>query len=434
MKYKVKIYKRDKLLKYASGTSKERGFAFNLFTLPKNFQKNIDEAEQAVAKQKSKKKKYISLIFFVINLVIIAVILGVQIAKAEDMSITTLLNSTFSTSIFLAMLVVWALSMMIESFRANILIKRSTGKSRPFLSYKVCALGRYYDLITPMATGGQPFQIFYLANRGLNASSAISVPMGRYVVNQIVLSLVWTIAMIVGLPMDLGPNFAFIKPLCVIGWFLNFVLIVGVVVLSVNQKLGKKLVIWVLKFLQKIKILKNYEKQYTRVIKTVTDFQATIKNFARAKGTFLLLVLSSFFYIFIAYSMAFLVYSSLVGFFDFSMWPYIILLGMLIDMAASFVPLPGGTGVSELTFTTLFAVILANSAMLVWALIFWKFMTYYIYLLQGILILAYDNFWGNQKYNWLKKKWELEAESMNFTQIKLHEFSQSKKKNPKKLV
>jgi len=332
------------------------------------------------------------------------------------------------------MLIIWAISMMIESFRLNVLIKHSTGRSRPFLSYKVCAIGRYYDSITPMATGGQPFQIFYLANRGLNASSAISVPMGRYVVNQMVLSVIWTIAMIIGLSVDLGPNFAFIKPLCVVGWFLNFVLIVGVVILSVNQRLGKKIVVWVLRLLQKIKIIKNYEKQYTRVIKTVTDFQATIKNFARTKGTFLILALSSLAYIIISYSMAFLVYSSLVGFFDFSMWPYICLLGLLIDMAASFVPLPGGTGVSELTFTALFAVVLANSAMLTWALIFWKFMTYYIYLLQGILILAYDNFWGNQKYNWLKKKWELEAESMDFTQIKLHEFNQSKKKNPKKLV
>ena len=111
----------------------------------------------------------------------------------------------------------------------------------------------------------------------------------------------------------------------------------------------------------------------------------------------------------LSYSMAFLVYCMMIGYFDFSMWWQMFMLSVMIDMAASFVPLPGGTGVTELSFTALFAGLISPSSMLTWALIFWRVLTYYIILIQGIVVMAYDNAIGNRKYLWLKKKWELEA-------------------------
>lgn len=422
----AKIYKYNKLLKVYRGISKKGVSVLYLYTAPKNFRQNIDEAEQAVAKQKSKKRKYTSLIFFLINMVVIGIILGIQISNQGDMSLTTLLNSTFSPSIFLLLIVVWVISQVIEAFRTNILVKQSTGRSRPFLSYKTNAIGKYYDCITPMSTGGQPFQIFYMTRRGLNAASAISVPMGRYVIGQLCISAFWTICLIIGLTTDLGPNFNYIKPLCIIGWILNAIIMVTVTLLSVNQRIGKKIVVFVFKFLQKIKIVKNYEKLYNQVIKTVTDFQITIKNFTKEVWTFLLLVVTNLINIFINYSLTFLVYSCLVGFFDFSILPTIFILSAMIDMAASFMPLPGGTGVSEISFAALFTLVIPSGVMLTWALLIWRFMTYYVYLLQGIILMGYDNIWGNKKYLWLKKKWELETESITFTQDKLHEYTLEK--------
>ena len=100
-------------------------------------------------------------------------------------------------------------------------------------------------------------------------------------------------------------------------------------------------------------------------------------------------------------------------------------------MASSFVPLPGGSGVSELSFAALFSMVFFNNAILTWALIIYKVMTYYIYLIQGIIVISYDKVIGDKKYKWLTKKWELEKESMNFQQDKLHEFSQNKPKSKK---
>lgn len=406
-----------------SGITQKGVTVLYLYPKPKNFRKNIDEAEQAVAKQKSKKSKYANLIFFLINICVISIILFTQIGK-EDMSISTLLSSTFSPALLLFALFVWFLIQTIDAYRVNLLVKRSSGRSRPFLSYKTNAIGRYYDAITPMATGGQPFQIFYMKNRGLPVAAAISVPMGKYVINQICISAIWTVCIIIAFTTEGGLT----TILCVVGWAVNSLLMVVIGILSINQRVGKKIVVFVLRALQKIKIIKDYEKRYNQVLKIVTDFQVTIKSFAKDGWVFLKLIVSNIISLFLHYSIAFLVYCVMIGHFDFSMYWQIFLLSVMIDMAASFVPLPGGTGVSELSFTALFAAVISPASMLTWALLIWRFLTYYIILLQGIIVMAYDNMIGNRKYLWLKKKWELEAESISFEQNKLHEFNAEKKK------
>ena len=418
------IYKKNKLLKMYSGITQKGVSILYLYTKPKNFIKEMDENEQAVAKQKSKKSKNINLIFFLVNIGLLAGILISQMSQQEDMSISALINSTFSPALLLFAVFVWFVVQVNDSYRVNLLVKRSSGRSRPFLSFKTNAIGRYYDAITPMSTGGQPFQVFYLKNRGINVAAAISVPMGKYVINQLCLSVVWTVCLIFALTSEGGLT----TVLCVVGWVMNSLLMVAIIILSVNQRVGTKLVVGIMKLLQKMKIIKNYEKSYNQVIKVVTDFQVTLKNFAKDGWTFFKLIFSNLISMILNYSMAFLVYCMMIGYFDFSMWWQMFLLSVMIDMAASFVPLPGGTGVTELSFTALFAGLISPAAMLTWALIFWRVLTYYIILIQGIVVMAYDNAIGNRKYLWLKKKWELEAESISFAQDKLHEFSVEKKK------
>lgn len=84
---------------------------------------------------------------------------------------------------------------------------------------------------------------------------------------------------------------------------------------------------------------------------------------------------------------------------------------------------------SEISFTVIFANIFPNGTVF-WALLFWRFMTYYIYIIQGLCIVIYDYFIGNKKFKWLQKKWELEAESMLFEeeQIKKYKLKNKNKK------
>ncbi len=387
-------------------------------------QSQLDEAEQQVAKQKSKKKKILNLIFFLINIGVVIGILVYQLSAQEVMPISTLFTSGLNFWYLLLTLVVFAISMLLETIRVNILIKRTSGRSRPFLSYKSVGLCRHYDVITPMATGGQPFQIMYLKNRGLSASSAISVPMGRYVLVQIAIMLMSTIVLILATTTNLGGDITVVSVAFYIGYALNMLVSLITIFLSVSKKIGTKLVVGILKFLRKIKIVKNYDKQYNKVLKVVNDYQTTMQDYAKSKFTFVILMFVSILQYIATYTIPFTIACAFLGWRP-DLYLEIFIMAVIIDVAAGFIPLPGGTGVSELSFTALFSQFFKDGT-LFWALIIWRFMSYYIFMLQGVSIIMYDYFIGNKKYSWLKRKWELEAESEEFREQKLKNFKKSK--------
>ena len=108
----------------------------------------------------------------------------------------------------------------------------------------------------------------------------------------------------------------------------------------------------------------------------------------------------------------------------------------MIELTLSFLPLPGGAGAAELSFTALFAMYFGGGH-LFWAMIIWRIFTYYGYILQGLIILVYDYFLGNKRYQWEEKKWALEAESQTFKDNHLKQFEislQKYKKNKKEKI
>ena len=102
----------------------------------------------------------------------------------------------------------------------------------------------------------------------------------------------------------------------------------------------------------------------------------------------------------------------------------------LIELSSSFIPLPGGSGMSEISFSVIFSQFLDGQTF--WALLLWRFSTYYIYLLQGIGIIAYDTVYGNRKYEWIKKKMELQQESQIFKKTQIDNFRAERNKRRKK--
>ena len=85
---------------------------------------------------------------------------------------------------------------------------------------------------------------------------------------------------------------------------------------------------------------------------------------------------------------------------------------------------------NEITFTYLFKTYLGGATF--WALIVWRFCSYYFYLLQGIGILSYDTIYGNRKYRWIQVRRGLQAESLEFKRTQIENFRQERDKRRKK--
>ena len=299
----------------------------------------------------------------------------------------------------------------LDQMKYKILIKKSTKKNRPFLSYKVAIIGIYYDLMTPLASGGQPFQIYYLTQRGVKASTALSIPVARYIFQQIIFAIFSTILMIGSLTflkdgITNGAGSTLVSAACWVGYIVNMIAIIAVILIS-TSKLGHKLVVGCLKLLHKMRIVKDYDKQYNKLIKTVEGYQRTIKFYAKSPKILISMFILSVFSIVLQYSMPFLVYCTFVGF-DLSVWLNTMVMALFVDLAASFIPIPGGSGVSELSFTAMFTALFGVETF--WALLFWRFITYYSHLFFGISVSIYDYAIGNKKNEKLLQKWKEEAE------------------------
>lgn len=390
----------------------------------------IGEATQEVTKQKSKKKKIISAVTFLINIAVVVAILVFQLFNSKVQGFDEIIRAgNFRWQFIFVILISFALVMILDTERATKLLKQSSKRTRPYLCYKMNAIGRYYDCITPMSTGGQPFQVFYLSKRGVDAGTAISIPIARYVVFQIAWLIIGLFATIYS-----TANFGetnLVSVASYVGFFLNLLMIVGVWIMSVG-KVGKILVAKGLKLLCKIRIIKSYEKVYDKVMDTVNGFQSTMKTYTKSIWAFIGLVLSNMLQLIIQFSIPFFIYLMLGGEATMSAYMTIWVYAILCDLASGFVPLPGGTGMAEVAFTMALTPIFPEGTVF-WGLLIWRFMNYYIYLLQGLFVLIYDKAVGNKKYEWQKRKWELEAESLKFKQEQLKKFNNKAKKGKIKI-
>lgn len=392
----------------------------------------LGEASQEVAKQKSKKKKITNAITFGLNIIIVVTILVVQFSTTKVQPFDELIRAGhFRWQFIFVILACFALVMFLDTFRATMLLKESSKRSRPFLCYKMNAIGKYWDCVTPMSTGGQPFQIFYLNKHGVDAATAISIPIARYVVFQIawtLISLVVTIYYVTSGEASTG----LVTVASYIGFVLNVLMIVGVWFLSVSKKVGRILVAKSLKLLQKMHILKNYEKVYDKVMDTVSGFQTTMKVYTKNIKQLLFLIFTNIVQLIVNFSMPVFIYLMLGGTPEFSAFVTIFVYSILVDLASGFIPLPGGTGMSEVAFTIVMTEVFPEGTV-VWGLLLWRFMNYYIYLIQGLLVKIYDYIWGGKKYQWQKRKWELEAESNKFKQDQLNKYNKKVKRGKIKL-
>lgn len=377
----------------------------------------LEEATQKVSKSKGKKKKWFNLLFLLINLVIVALILVNQAQQEEGVLPFQVLWSQYLSFDKLMMLAgIWIAVMIFETLKFAILIYDSTKRHRLFLAYKVAAIGRYYDVITPMGSGGQPFEVFYLKAHGLTSADSLSVTLGRYVFGQICFVLLGIIVSISSA--SSGATTGSITQNVVsaaswIGIFLNAALIFLVAFLSFSKKLSRKVISGILTLLQKMKIIKNREKYIEKVNHLVGDFQSAFKTYAKNKSTLILSFLFSLAQLVLNYTIPFVIYVIFEGY-DPTIWWQLFVVCMMVDFAVSFLPVPGGTGASEISFAALMAT-LFSSGMLFWAIIFWRILTFYIYLVQGPIIMAYDYIWGNKRTAWMLRKWQLEEESKNAT-------------------
>ena len=367
-----------------------------------------------------KKKKWLNLLYFALNIGVIALVLGIQLSKEQNPleSLSEIQNANMW--FIFAAFGCFAVGMLLEQIRICCLITNTTKVFRPALSYKVAALGRFYDVITPLSTGGQPFQILYMSKYGIKVGEGVSVAMGKYIFSQIIFFLWVTFFLMRNLFMGGAQNISSVAggvatTFSWIGYAILAVVIVTILFISLNKRIGAGFVVGILKLLSKIhigkfRIIKDYKKSFRSVMRTVNIWQTTTKQYSKSPWVlFVSLFGSLIFYVF-NYSMPFFLYCAFAGWHP-EMWVEIVTIAVMIDMASAFNPIPMGTGTADLSFTTffssLFVAVGLGAGVQIWALLIWRFFTYYIFILQGLFVFVYDIAIGDKRLEKNKEYWSI---------------------------
>ncbi len=344
-------------------------------------EKKVADANKEAKKRTGRFMKYFYAVCLVINLISFAVFLGINSqSKAPFSSLITSTNGWWLVAAFACFFV----TMLVEALRYYILILRGTKKSRLNVSYNTASIGKFYDFITPLSTGGQALQITYLIKRKVDPSFATSVPITKYVYNQFCyLLIIVLLFMASGQPEfgDFGATFIGIAAYIGLAW--QFLLLFVVFFFSTSKRLAPACTIGVLKFLHKIKIIKDYRETYVKVLRFVHDYQQSFKKFFTDFFSFFVMFVSSIILIVVRCLVPYFIYCAFFGY-QQGMLLAICARTIFCELAMGIWVLPGNVIFADVAFMALFKSVFTGGT-LFWALLFWRIISYYAYIIQGFI-------------------------------------------------
>ena len=206
-----------------------------------------------------KAKRWLNWLFLAINLAVISVIFAYQSHTDGVVDFATFFRTQNGLMLLGIALGLFFLMMLVEVCKIALLVKRTTGKWNWKLSYKISALGRYYDCLTPFSSGGQPFQIYQLHKNGLSMEAATGIPMGKFVYY-----LIGVCAVSIGLLVFngiLGTNLnSYVVLAAFIGIGVDLLLLALLLSFAFSKKNALRLVLKIIGVLTKLRLIKNYYK------------------------------------------------------------------------------------------------------------------------------------------------------------------------------
>lgn len=368
-------------------------------------QELMKEAAETEEKPKKKKVAITSVIFFIINVVFMIFVVRNLVSSTSVTDFASVVslqgNRLWWLLAGLGLLIIFFLC---ETLLFYDLIKKTTGKRRFFLSYRLASVGKYYDFITPTQLGGQPSQILRLSRSGVSAGIATSIPIIKLIVYSFVYTIISIVLYFFAVPLIptagslQGLLMMLIKVVGGIGLFVTVIMTFLYFIIGNGRIIGRSFIQGLVRFGFRLKIVKNYRQTFEKILTQVNEYQSSIKYLNKHKG--------------LLFRMVFL---SLVECFAFALIPFCVVMAfssitfatvpealycMLILMSEYYLcllvstclPLPGGTGTTEICFIFLFAIgAYSVGDNIGWALIFFRLITYYAVVLHGFLHIIVEN-------------------------------------------
>ncbi len=247
-------------------------------------------------------------------------------------------------------------------------------------------IGIFYSNITPAATGGQPMQVFALKKRGVPPGVGTSALAVKFFCWQCALLAVGAVLWALFgsfVHQVLGRTVW----LVVVGFFLNSLMVAAVIMLAISRNLVRAIIIFLVNLAHKVKLVKDVAKTSSRMDAALNDFHASVEILTKQPLQFLSLLGLSVLQVTALMSVIYFVYRG----FGLAETPYMRLLTIqfLLYITASFTPLPGASGAQEGGFYLFFKSFFPDGTLFA-ALLIWRFISYYLFIIVGFFAVVID--------------------------------------------
>ena len=252
-------------------------------------------------------------------------------------------------------------------------------------SFQLTLRTQFFNAVTPFATGGQPYQIYYLKQCGINYAASTGIVLQNFIVYQIALVTLGLVALFCNMIFGIFNNAPLLQKLIALGFIINTLVIVVMFLVAFDKKVNKKLISLGIIVLTKLHIVKDKEKQLKKWDESINSFHENAKILLKDKMNFFCNILYNFIALCCLYLIPFFVYVAMGK--TNGLNPGVaIITSAYIMIIGSFVPIPGATGGLEYGFVQFYGNFFTGSILSATMLV-WRFITYYFGLIVGAIAL-----------------------------------------------
>ncbi len=332
-----------------------------------------------------KKRKW-SLIYLLVN---ILVIVGIAFFDSNIGNIGQVfyqLDFQWIAAAIFSMFLFWFFDGLVVYYAAASIL----GIKLFIQSMRISILGKYYNAVTPFASGGQPSQLYFLVRGGIPAGHASSILIIKFCVYQLIISLFSLVAFAFK-GRFINEYSALLFWAAVVGLAINAGGFLLTLALVARQNILKKIADWLLTALHKIKLVKDPDKVRGNIFKHIKDFHDGFVMIRENPKTMAVLGMLMAVEITFLISIPYFIYRACglnaAGWFEIAM------VFMFLYLAVSFFPTPGATGASEGGYYLLFNLFIPQQFLFL-SMLLWRVVTYYMTIVVGAVIVLIDSVRG----------------------------------------
>jgi uncharacterized protein (TIRG00374 family) len=324
-----------------------------------------------------KYKKTFSLIFIVLSAITMLFILF----KNDDLiNLFKVVKNIDLNYIILALLFIF-IFWFIEATLIYALIIKFTDRKKNlknfWLAMKVTMIGQYYSNITPMATGGQPVQLYLLKDDNISLSNGTAILISKFLLFQIGVTIYSVCLALYKIKLLLN-YYNSASVFVIAGLIINMIMLTTILLIAFNQQILSKISASIYNFLFKIHVIKDTKKLIDKTENFISEYKESIGKLREDYWFTIKMYAVSFLQLTVYFSTTFFVYKSFN--LNESNIIDIICLQSFLYMAVSFIPTPGTAGASEIGFLLLFGHLFPANIIST-ALLLWRGINYYFSLI-----------------------------------------------------